>query len=476
MDFRTKFVLLLILVLIAALNIATSEIFPIVWGDEIMFTDAAVNLAVDGSFVSTAWYSQSDALPWASNAPLYSLLLSGWIKIFGFSITAVRSINILFFSAAVFIFCATLRRERLLTTPLLLWAFALVALLDYGHVLNYRSGRYDGLGILLVAIAAWAAPRRDLVQKLAFPLACLAMPASGVQVAMATGLSLFIALAVFRAAAVPAFLIGGISLALGGAIMLGTFAALGVLDVFIATANDLRTVAPGSVPKDPSFVLVVLAALVQMIRLRRLAWWRQPQLLLLAAVGLLLPPVIYVMGRFPTYYAWMSVLPLAALTLALFQLEFAAIPRRTGLAVGALLTGACLVGLPLQIASGFSWGEGRNYAHVRSIVQDLKATDVAVIDPAAYYAVRPRAGKTYMVQYVTSRRWLTPQQLDAVTALVLKPEEFQAIARIIGGDWKAEGRTPAVTASPFLFRKNFGDKLVETYDLQVYRRAPAQGG
>ena len=37
--------------LLALFNIATIELFPIVWGDEIMFTDVAANLAIDGKLV-----------------------------------------------------------------------------------------------------------------------------------------------------------------------------------------------------------------------------------------------------------------------------------------------------------------------------------------------------------------------------------------------------------------------------------------
>ena len=80
---------LIIIVVLGLLNFASIEIFPIVWVDEVMFTDPAVNLALDGDLSPTAWPTQSDKLVWASNAPLYSLLLGGWIKLFGFTIASV---------------------------------------------------------------------------------------------------------------------------------------------------------------------------------------------------------------------------------------------------------------------------------------------------------------------------------------------------------------------------------------------------
>ena len=73
--------------LLALFNIATIELFPIVWEDEIMFTDAAANLAIDGKFVSTAWPNQPDSLMWASNAPLYSLIFLYGSKYLGFQLS-----------------------------------------------------------------------------------------------------------------------------------------------------------------------------------------------------------------------------------------------------------------------------------------------------------------------------------------------------------------------------------------------------
>ena len=143
------------------------------------------------------------------HAPLYSLILSLWIKIFGFSIVSVRSLNIVFVSAATLIITGVIRREKIgILAALLLCGFASVVLFDYGVALNYRSGRYDGLGILLVTIAAWGASHRGRLGMIALSLACLVMPAAGVQVVVCAGIAFSIALLVFRVAALPAVAVG----------------------------------------------------------------------------------------------------------------------------------------------------------------------------------------------------------------------------------------------------------------------------
>ena len=360
--------------------------------------------------------------------------------------------------------------EKIVTSALLLCGFASVVLFDYGDALNYRSGRYDGLGILLVAIAAWGASHRGRLGMIALSSACLVMPAAAVHVAVCAGIAFSIALLVFRAAALPVVAVGFGSLALGAGLMLATLQYNSVLDVFFEAANHLRTVAPGSLPKDPSFWFLLAAGGLQMVRLRNLAWWRNSKLNFLALLGFLLPPIIYALGRFPTYYAWMSVLPLCALIFGLFELEFATRRSRKGAAAWGLVGLACLFGLPLQIASGVYWGEGRSYAAVRGIVHELKRTDVVVCDPSAYYAVRPTAAKTYLLAYIGAERWMSRQQLDGVTILVIRPEHFRHVSQIVGGSWQPGERTPQVATFVPVFRKNFGDKLIEVYDLQVFRR------
>src|SRR5215471_14715245 len=73
-------------------NLATASRYPFVWTDEVMYADPAVNLYLGHGFTSTAWYAQPSNEFWAGNVPLHSTLLFLWLKIFGFSITTIRSL------------------------------------------------------------------------------------------------------------------------------------------------------------------------------------------------------------------------------------------------------------------------------------------------------------------------------------------------------------------------------------------------
>jgi hypothetical protein len=462
--------LVVALILFTAVNVVSSELFPAVWGDEVMFTDPAANLALDGNFVSTAWPDEPDSRTWAANAPLYSLVLAAWIRLLGLSITSVRSFNLFLVFGASLIFLKAARRGGLLQLNSSAVIAAVVALFDYGVAFNYRAGRYDCMGMVLVAAAAYGASREWSLRLLLVFAACVAMPAAGLQVALYMGIVFFLALIVFGRAAVPTVAAGVCGLVAGAALLLGTLVQQGVLDVFLSTAGRLRTIADGSWPKDPSFWLVLLATIVQMARSGQQAWWRQRELSFLASVGVFAPLLIYAGGRFPTYYTWMSVLPLSALLFTLIERSKTRANLIGSGVVAGLVTIACLLGLPLQLASGMFYGHARSYEEVRRLVGPIGATDVVVYDSSAYYAVRPAASKIYLVEYVLDGKWMNDEQRRRVNIMVVRREQFQAISERLGGGWQSSGKSPPAESELPFFRRKFGDKLVAVYDLQVFRR------
>src|SRR2546422_11523965 len=81
------------------LNLLTSTRYPYVWIDEVMYSDPAVNLYLGNGFTSSAWYAQPSTEFWAGNVPLHTLLLYLWLKLFGFSILSVRSLNCVYMTA-----------------------------------------------------------------------------------------------------------------------------------------------------------------------------------------------------------------------------------------------------------------------------------------------------------------------------------------------------------------------------------------
>ncbi|MGZ3472339.1 MAG: hypothetical protein ACXVA6_20420, partial [Isosphaeraceae bacterium] len=68
-----------------AANLGTSSRSPVIWQDEVMFTDPAANLYFGQGFTTSAWF-QSRGTLFAGNSPLYSLCLYPWIRVFGFDV------------------------------------------------------------------------------------------------------------------------------------------------------------------------------------------------------------------------------------------------------------------------------------------------------------------------------------------------------------------------------------------------------
>ena len=75
-----------------AANLGTSARSPVIWQDEVMFADPAVNLHFGQGFTTSAWFQSRDTM-FAGNSPLYSLCLYPWIGVFGFDVVAVRGLN-----------------------------------------------------------------------------------------------------------------------------------------------------------------------------------------------------------------------------------------------------------------------------------------------------------------------------------------------------------------------------------------------
>lgn len=455
-----------LLAVFVAVNLATITRFPIVWQDEVMFTEPAANLALRGAYVSRVWYFDAEQDLWAGNAPLYTLLLAGWLKVFGLSIFAVRAFGFLQAVAGVALAAWAAHRAKLLPGGAVI-AFGAIVLLGYGMGINLRAGRYDGLGLLLCGLVALAATMRDRRRR------ALALVLAGLPVA-AVGTQLVVFLVVACAAAVPAFgwralRIGvplGVGVAAGGAVLLALLAHFGMLVHFLEHSGRLRGIGGGRLPKDPSLTLLVLTLPFVAVALGR-ATLREsaPRWLLLLAVGI--AAALVLLGHFPNYYAWMAAAPLVVLALRARASATAWIRWPIDL----LLVAAALVGLPLQLAA-LALGPDRDYARVdRFVAATLRPDDVAVVDASAWYAAWPRAAKVYTTDYDLDGTIMSPADRRRVSVLVVVPGPQPAFARY-PGNWRRVACLCDAPASAGPFRRGFGDKLVHSYVLAVYRRAP----
>src|SRR5688572_1207108 len=90
-----KWILTALLGVYALLSFLSLGWYP-VFIDEPGYSDPSASLLLGQGFTSGAWYAQGYEGFWAGNVPLHQACLYLWMKVFGFSLVAVRSINILY--------------------------------------------------------------------------------------------------------------------------------------------------------------------------------------------------------------------------------------------------------------------------------------------------------------------------------------------------------------------------------------------
>src|SRR6266849_1639346 len=76
-----------------AFNLATYNMYPEVWCDELWFSEPALNLIHYGSFTTMVYQFQDPGTFPALNCPLYLMAVAPWLKLAGTTVLAVRSFN-----------------------------------------------------------------------------------------------------------------------------------------------------------------------------------------------------------------------------------------------------------------------------------------------------------------------------------------------------------------------------------------------
>src|SRR4051812_45881368 len=104
---RNAWTIALLSALFFLINLAAFTRQPYVWIDEAYFADPAMNLAQGKGFTSSVWSNSPADQIFVSTAPLYSLTLSVWMKVFGVGMMAVRSFDYFLFAVALALIALT---------------------------------------------------------------------------------------------------------------------------------------------------------------------------------------------------------------------------------------------------------------------------------------------------------------------------------------------------------------------------------
>jgi 4-amino-4-deoxy-L-arabinose transferase-like glycosyltransferase len=481
----------LILFLFLLLNLLTADRYPFPFFDEVLYADPAVNYVTGHGFTATVPGENAPAF-YSYNGPLHSSLLIPWLKVFGISMQSVRSINFVYMAITVLLIWSVAKRLGLVRSTG--WRLLLVSMLicDYSIIFSYRCGRYDCLGMLIVALAFWSFSLKSAPMRLtALTLAGAVSPWIGLQLLpleAVLGGSLLAFTLFFYWREVSAFAAGTVAGALG---LIGFFSSHGVLRYFLQFPvvnhvdidHVLHSQSKGygfvagllqgefrhshMLPKDFSLPLVLAsAALLAVVLYRR----HNLEFRSLLIYGLIFVPLfsltLILLAKFPTYYGWMTYAPLAICICGSLHLD---LPQNVRLFAVGLCVAASIVGVGLHaLAFARDWSD-RDYAKVQQFVtSNIRPDDWAYVNPQAYYPAKRTAAATFF----SNAAGMPSDQKSRVTVCVIEPERVWVLKEL-GGSWYATGQE-MIPAHTGLFGRNneWGFLSLPNYRLSVYRRVP----
>ncbi len=477
----------LLLAAFFAFHLLTAARYPFVWIDEVMYSDPAVNLLLGHGFTSSAWYAQTSAEFWAGNVPLHSALLYLWLRVFGFSITAVRSLNFVYVVAACLLTWRACVRLNLIATARARLMFLVLLLGGYAVVFAYRSGRPDALAMLVVAALFYAQSLLKPWQRIGgFAVLGLAAPWVGLQLLPLLGVGGVLLLLFAGWRLLPQLAAAGLGSAVGLGSLVLFYQSHGVWEPFLRSIRQHTSVGffgmlfsgqfhhSNLLPKDfsfwPVFGLAVLLTVYLLTR-RRLGW-RSPLVFgLVYSVALSLALVIG--GKFPTYYGWMTYAPLCLCVCA--TLSSNPLPRVLRWAAGGALATTVGIGVGLHLAVAVYDRRDRDYTLVTSFVrQNVTASDWLYGDHEAYYAAKPVAARTFMPFYLPA---MLDEEKQRLTVLVIAPGNLPEVTNTVGGNWVSTGARLSPQRRALLgtdWKRGF--LSMPNQELEVFRRAEYHPG
>ena len=153
MRYRTIFIYFFVSVLPVCMALSgLSNLIP--WIDEVMFIDTPMRYVKGAGWTTHSWYSIANQEPFMLYPPLYSIILVPWMKVFGTSIFACRSLNV---AITLFIGWGLIRILQQLNLKISIIQILLLIILLWctnDMVFMYSTGRPDLMGALFLILIA----------------------------------------------------------------------------------------------------------------------------------------------------------------------------------------------------------------------------------------------------------------------------------------------------------------------------------
>ncbi len=475
-EHHEKLYVFLFLSFFLVINIYTATIYPYPNSDECMFVEPAMSFLHGHGF----------GVHFSEMLSMYSFLLVPWVRWFGFSMRSVRGADVFFMTAAFGLFWSAVKRLDLVgrMSYRLLMLFLLAT--EFGMIVSYRTGRYDGLGALLLSLVFWLMSLKNPAARWIWLFAfCLVIPWAGPQylpVIFSEGvvLCLFFPRTYWKEV-LSSFLGSGA----GSAIFLFAVAISGRLPSYLKfvhhqqdiglkmIANCIRfgkLVHTNAIPADFSLPFLFAAVLVVLIyQLRKKVSPRRSVALYSLAYSILLGCILLLSSKFPTYYSYMVSMPLiVALCHGLSQCGKRSV-RNAALILGGL-SAAAGIGLN-AIAYAGNW-QGRNYDRVEKVILPLvRANDIAYMEYPGYYAARDHVDDVYF----QNPDWdilplMSEREKKSVSVILVIPKDAEKVTRSLGGRWILTGGTLAPLQQSVFYGKGWGFLSHPDYQIEVFRR------
>ena len=106
---------------------------------------------------------------------------------------------------------------------------------------------------------------------------------------------------------------------------------------------------------------------------------------------------------------------------------------------------------------------------MESLVQKyVSAQDWVYTDFGAYYAAKKITNKVFIPVYEGA---MSEEEKAKINTIISAPKNSKRMQSFLGGTWQEVEENITPTKFNFLiFQEGFGDSLVETYDLQLYKK------
>jgi len=478
------------ILLLLAFDLLTIRWFPVPSIDEVMFSDPAASLMLQGHWSSTAWYGRGDLTYWTGNVPAYTFLQVPWLWLFGVNATAVRSLNCLLIALTMVCAWFSVKRLDLIPSPKIRLATLISLSLCYPISYCVRCGRPDVVGMLIFSASAlfWTWPQRSVCLMGLFCGAVL-IPFAGLQYAFYLPVLLGVLLwaggkpVLSRLSAV---ICGGI---LGTILLWAYLQFFAGWDGLLANMADVHGRRPPGLWANfqalinllvfrfyfgrPHFILLIGASV-----LLGASWKRLGQIsrrdLLLALIMLFVPGLVVGFGaHFGVPYHWLAVAPAMILLASAASKSWQNLTRKTKLICGILAFALAASGRIVFVGLGGFLGNATYTSDVEKAATSLvRPGEIVYGDWQLYYALKPRAGQIYF-PYIVPK--LTKQERESISEAFLPSKgkiNAEWLSNTFGGRWFHEADLPSPRLAPVFSRlmAGFSPSYFFGTQLSAYRR------